>query len=222
MKYLIYARVSPKGSDFERETTIDMQIKLCREHIESIGDEVVEILSDEFYSGKDTARPGLKQLLAELESGKADWDCVCVYKLSRLTRSLKDGAEIFDRFYRCGKGFLSITEKNLDFSTPSGRAMLGILQVFNQFEREQTAENTRNKMISIAAAGGCPYGTPPAGYRRGGKGDNTLYVDERKAESVKDIFTLYASNTPLFSIVRKYNKTAQTLTQIMVLLRFGP
>ncbi|MEI3003634.1 MAG: recombinase family protein [Victivallales bacterium] len=50
---------------------------------------------------------------------------------------MKDGTNIFDKLFQQGRGFVSATE-NLDFSSPAGRAMLGMMQVFNQFEREQS------------------------------------------------------------------------------------
>lgn len=205
MKYLIYARVSPRGSDFETETTIQMQIDICREYVKEHGGSVLKIMSDEFFSGKNMARPAFREIMAELESGNADWDCLCVYKLSRMSRSLRDGAHIFEQLYRWNKGFVSVTERNLDFSTPTGRAMLGMLQVFNQFEREQTAENTRNKMVSIAQKGLWPVGKPPYGYKRGEKGDNKLHVDPYRSAIVRDIFEMYASDKfATQDIQRKY------------------
>ena len=210
MKYLIYARVSPRG-DMETETSIQMQIDLCREYVKEQHGEVVDVRSDEFFSGKNMNRPAWKTIMAELESGKAQWDTICVYKLSRMSRSLKDGAYIFEQLYRWNKGFVSVTERNLDFSTPSGRAMLGMLQVFNQFEREQTVENTKNKMLSIASKGLWPVGLPPFGYKRGEAGDNTLYIDPRRAEIVKDIFEMYASSKYTSAeILNKYKELTRS------------
>ena len=208
MKYAIYARVSPKGSSWDAsDTSINMQVDYCREYIKFHGGDVAVVVQDEFFSGKDTDRPGFKKLLFELESGRAEWDALIVYKLSRMTRSLRDGADIFSKLFAQGKGFVSATER-LDFSTPSGRAMLGVMQVFNQFEREQTAENIRNKMINMASRGLWPCGYPPFGYRRGEKKDNNLYVDPRKAEIVRDIFTMYASpNFNTIDILTKYRGT---------------
>lgn len=210
MKYLIYARVSPRG-DMETETSIQMQIDLCKEYVREQHGEVVDVRSDEFFSGKNMNRPAWQTVMAELESGKAQWDTICVYKLSRMSRSLKDGAYIFEQLYRWNKGFVSVTERNLDFSTPSGRAMLGMLQVFNQFEREQTVENTKNKMLSIASKGLWPVGLPPFGYKRGAKGDNVLYIDPRRAEIVRDVFSMYASDQcTAAEIRRKYRELTRT------------
>lgn len=209
MKYAIYARVSPKGSGFENETSLEMQINFCREYIKSQRGEIVDIQQDEFFSGKDMKRPGFQKLMNDLKRGTADWECLCVYKLSRLTRSSKDGAQIFEDLRTWNKGFTSVTEPNFDFSTPMGRAMLSIFQAFNQFEREQTAENTRNKMVSIAEQGGWPVGVVPAGYRRRGKHDNVLVIDPREAEIIRGVYEMYAAGSEVHRIARKYGKSPQ-------------
>ena len=218
MKYAIYARVSPKGSDFEGDTTIAMQLDICRKFVADRGGTVVRVESDEFFSGKDLKRPGFARIMDELESGRAEWDTLLVYKLSRMTRSLRDGADIFDKLFRQGRGFASATE-NLDFSSPAGRAMLGMMQVFNQFEREQTGENTRNKMMQIARRGEWPVGKPPFGYKRGAKGDNVLYIDEVKGPIVKDIFEMYASVTDRTQRILAKYKGLITNSNLFLILR---
>ena len=214
MKYIIYARVSPRGT-MEHETSIQMQIDFCKNYIATQGGEVIKVLYDEFYSGKDMNRPAFQEILSELKNGVPEWDTIACYKLSRLTRSVKDGTSIFELLRDKGKGFVSVTEPNFDFSTPLGRATMSIILAFNQLEREQTAENTKNKMVSIAAAGGWPVGNPPFGYKRGAKHDNTLYVHDRNAEIVKDIFAMYLSDTPVFKIAKKYGRPAQSIYHIL-------
>lgn len=218
MKYLIYARVSPKGSKDKEETSIPLQIQFCREWIKFHGGEVYDVRQDEYSSGKDTNRPAFKTILEELESPNCPWDAIIVYKLSRMTRSLRDGTQIFARLFEKGKGFTSATE-HLDFSSPAGRAMLGMMQVFAQFEREQTAENIHNKMVNIASKGLWRVGNPPIGYKRGEKKDNKLYIDERKAEIVKDIFRMYAGEKYRISDILYKYKGIVGKSQIWELLR---
>lgn len=214
MKYIIYARVSPRGT-MEHETSIQMQIDFCKSYIAAQGGEVVNVLYDEFYSGKDLNRPAFQKILAELKDNVPEWDTIACYKMSRLTRSVKDGTAIFELLRDKCKGFVSVTEPNFDFSTPLGRATMSIILAFNQLEREQTAENTKNKMVSIASAGGWPVGKPPFGYKRGAKHDNTLYVHPVNAEIVKDIFLLYLSDTPVFKIAKKYGRQATSIYHIL-------
>lgn len=220
MKYLIYARVSPRGSDFDGETSIKMQIDICKDYVKGQGGEIAGILSDEFFSGKDTKRPGFAELMAQLESGTAEWDCLCVYKLSRLSRSTKDCAVIFDKFQKFAKLFVSVTEPVFNFSTPIGRAMSTIFSAINQFEREQSAENTRNKMISIARDGLWPAGNAPFGYKRGEKGDNKLYVDPRKAEIIRDVYDSYLDPSIMVkSIAEKYRSYFSQTYMLCTILR---
>lgn len=217
MKYAIYARVSPRGSDYEGETSIPMQINYCKEWVKFHAGEVVAVYSDEFFSGKDTNRPEFQKMWKQVLSGQADFDTVIVYKISRLSRSQRDSVNLMADLFQHGMGFVSATE-NFDYSSPAGRAMLGMMQVFNQMEREQTAENTKNKMRSIAKEGYWPVGKPPFGYRRGNKKDNLLYIDEIKAAIVRDIFNLYVSSTPMQKIKKKYKAFLQA-SQIYNLLR---
>ena len=91
MKYLIYARISPRGSTWEsNESTIPLQIDACRNYVDFQSEEVHEVVEDEFQSAKDFDRPGFSRIHSELLQGTAAWDTIIVHKLDRLTRSLKD------------------------------------------------------------------------------------------------------------------------------------
>ena len=96
-----------------------------------------------------------------------------------------------------------------------------MMQVFNQFEREQAAENTRNKMMQIASRGEWPAGHAPFGYKRGERKDNKLYIDERKAAVVRDIFEMYASDASSDRSRRILSKYKDVLTpsNLYVILR---
>jgi hypothetical protein len=140
MTYLIYARVSPKGSTWaSSESSIQMQIDACKSFLRGQSSQTVK---DEFYTAKDTNRPGLHKIISDLESGSADWDTLIVYKLDRLTRSLMDGGRIFQLLRDCNKGFVSVTE-NIDFSSPMGRAMLGIISNVNSLQNAPATRCTR-------------------------------------------------------------------------------
>ena len=212
MKYLIYVRVSPKGSTWaSSESSLDMQVEQCRNYIRG---EPCRIVRDEFYTAKDSRRPGLQQIIAELQAGTADWDAIIVYKIDRLTRSLRDGGEIFELLMKQGKGFVSVTE-NIDMSTPVGRAMLWIIHVFAQLEREQLGERTRDKMVSIAAGGEYAPGLTPFGYMRTAKHCNTLAVDPAKAEIVREIFRCYAGGESTTELSRRLDIRPQQITVIL-------
>lgn len=212
MKYLIYARVSPKGSTWSSsESSLDMQIAQCKNYIR---ENEYTIIRDEFYTAKDSKRPGLQQIISQLQSGNADWDTLIVYKLDRLTRSLRDGGEIFELLTKDGKGFISVTE-NIDMSTPVGRAMLWIIHVFAQLEREQLAERTRDKMVSIAAGGEYAPGLTPLGYMRPAKHCNTLIIEPKGAAIVRDIYRSYIAGETTTALAKRHGIGIQSVCSIL-------
>lgn len=205
MKYLIYARISERGSSSEGETSIDMQLEYCRRYIAERQGEIVREVQDVYISGKSLNRPGIRQVLTECRSGAADWDCLCVYSLSRLTRSPRDLYKVIDVLLDKNKRFISATEPEFDFTSITGEMLMGIISHVNQYVRKIGGKTTRDKMISIARQGLCPYGLAPFGYKRGAHKDNRLYVDEPNAAIVRDVFDMYTSpNYTTGDIVKKY------------------
>ena len=112
-------------------------------------------------SGGSIQRPALQQLLADIEAGTVD--CVVVYKVDRLSRSLLDFARIIERFQRHGVSLVSVTQQ---FNTTSsmGRLTLNVLLSFAQFEREIISERTRDKMAAARRKGRRLGGVPVLGY----------------------------------------------------------
>jgi DNA invertase Pin-like site-specific DNA recombinase len=142
--------------------------------------------SDGGFSGANLDRPGLKLLLSDIESGAVD--CVVVYKVDRLSRSLLDFARLVALFDRHGVNFVSITQA-LDTTTSLGRLTLNILLSFAQFEREIISERTRDKLSAARKKGKWIGGYPVLGYSidpRGGR----LVVNEVEASVVQQIFVI--------------------------------
>jgi site-specific DNA recombinase len=140
------------------------------------------------FSGASMERPALRQLLAEVEAGKVD--CVVVYKVDRLSRSLLDFSRLIELFDRFGSAsFLSHRS-----STPprrSGRLTLNILLSFAQFEREIIGERTRDKLAAARRKGKWIGGTPVLGYDVDPQGGR-LVINEAEAERVRCIFGIAA------------------------------
>ena len=94
-------------------------------------------LFEEAASGGRWDRPQLHRVLDHLREG----DTVVVWKLDRLSRSLKDVLHIMERIAKAGAGFRSITE-NIDTTTPAGRMMMQMVASFAEFERAMIRERT--------------------------------------------------------------------------------
>ena len=130
-------------------------------------------------------RPGLKQLLAEVEVGKVD--VIVVYKVDRLTRALSDFAKIVDVLDAKGASFVSITQA-FNTTTSMGRLTLNVLLSFAQFEREVTGERIRDKIEASKKKGIWMGGTVPLGYD---VLDRRLIENPAEAEKLRHIFTRY-------------------------------
>jgi len=98
----------------------------------------VEKVFDEIASGGRWDRPALHQMIDQL---RAD-DVVVVWKLDRLSRSLKDLLVIMEHIHKAGAGFKSLTEA-IDTTTPAGRMMMQMVGSFAEFEREMIRERTK-------------------------------------------------------------------------------
>ena len=133
-KVAIYVRVSTQEQAVEGYSIseqIDRLTKFCEAHSWKI----YKVYTDPGFSGGNMNRPSLQKLFADCTQKR--FDTVLVYKLDRLSRSQKDTLYIIeDLFLTNHVDFISMSE-NFDTSTPFGRAMIGILSVFAQLEREQ-------------------------------------------------------------------------------------
>jgi site-specific DNA recombinase len=153
------------------------------------------------YSGGTMERPALKRLMADIAAGQVD--CVVVYKVDRMSRSLLDFARIMGALEKGGVSFVSVTQQ---FNTTSsmGRLTLNILLSFAQFEREIISERTRDKIAANRRKGKWAGGPPILGYdvERAPSGARLL-VNPKEAEQVRRIFELYVKLESTIAIVRE-------------------
>ena len=114
------------------------------------GIELVDLVIDAGESAKSLNRPGMTQLLALVEARAVD--VVIIAKLDRLTRSVKDLAELLERFTRRGVSLVSVADA-LDTQSAAGRLVLNIMVSVSQWEREAIGERTRDAMRHKRASG---------------------------------------------------------------------
>jgi DNA invertase Pin-like site-specific DNA recombinase len=131
-----YARVSKGDDQTNALQTKALRAAGCRR------------LFEEAASGGRWDRPELQRLLDQLREG----DTVVVWKLDRLSRSLKDVLHIMDQIGNAGAGFRSITE-NIDTTTPAGRMMMQMVGAFAEFERAMIRERTSAGLAAARAEG---------------------------------------------------------------------
>lgn len=161
-----------------------------------------ERYDDGGFTGGNMERPALKRLLADIEAGEID--CVVVYKVDRLSRSLLDFARIMETFEKHGVSFVSVTQQ-FNTTNSMGRLTMNILLSFAQFEREIIAERTRDKMSAARRKGKWMGGGLVLGYDvapRGGR----LVVNEEEAAQVRAIYELYLEHRSLIPVVRELDR----------------
>jgi len=204
-KAAIYIRVSTTEQATEGYSVAAQKDKLtayCK-----LRDWVIQdIYVDAGYTGTNINRPGLQKLLQNLDK----IGLVLVYKLDRLSRSQRDILYLVEENFLVNDiDFVSIME-NFDTSTPFGRAIIGILAVFAQLERETIVERTKLGKERRAKEGYWNGGPPPIGYDLI---DGRLIVNEYEAMQVRKVFELH----------KKYgqNKTAQIMNDLGYKTKYG-
>jgi DNA invertase Pin-like site-specific DNA recombinase len=120
---------------------------------------LLRIIEDAGASGKSLQRPGLAELLAAVEA--RGMDVVIVAKLDRLTRSVRDLADLLDQFAKRGVSLVSVAE-SLDTGSAAGRLVLNVMASVSQWEREAIGERTRDALRHKKALGQ-RVGTVPFG-----------------------------------------------------------
>ncbi|MCA9311180.1 MAG: recombinase family protein, partial [Phycisphaerales bacterium] len=120
-----------------------------------------KLYDDGGFTGGNMERPALRRLLADIETGEID--CVVVYKVDRLSRSLLDFSRLMEVFDRHGVSFVSVTQQ-FNTTHSMGRLTLNILLSFAQFEREIISERTRDKIAAARRKGKWAGGRPVLGY----------------------------------------------------------
>ncbi len=191
-----YIRVSTDEQARNGES-IPAQTKILEAQALIKGYDDFKIYIDDGYSGRSLQRPAVQQLLKECGEGTVD--VVLVWKLDRLSRSLRDILTIIeDIFTPHGVALISATE-SIDSSTPAGRAMLSVLGTFAQFEREQDSE--RVSMVHKSLARDCRFlgGPVPLGYKIV---DKHYAIDEATAPIVRRVFDMYIHREGYAEILR--------------------
>src|SRR4051794_6224026 len=154
LRCAIYTRKSSDEGLEQPFNSLDAQREAAQAYIDSQRHQGWTVLPERFddggYTGANTDRPALQRLLTAVENG--DMDCVVVYKVDRLSRSLLDFGRIMETLEQHGTTFVSITQ-HFNTTTSIGRLTLNILLSFAQFERELISERTRDKMSAARRKG---------------------------------------------------------------------
>jgi len=136
MKAAVYVRVSTA------EQNPEIQKELLIDYCKNNNLDVFSIYEDVISGAKDS-RPAFNRLINDMRSRK--FDCVVVYKLDRIGRSLQHLLQLFQEFKNSNIKFISITQ-NINTSTPEGHLMLRMLMLLSEYERELIVSRTKDTL----------------------------------------------------------------------------
>lgn len=152
----VYVRQSVDKKD---SISIESQIEFCRKMLAL--DEEYQVYADRGYSGKNTVRPQFQKMLEAIKSGGIEK--VIVYKVDRISRAISDFSGMMEFFGANGVEFVSATQP-IDTTNPMGKAMLGVVMIFAQLERETIQQRVRDNYYERGSKGFYLGGRPPFGF----------------------------------------------------------
>ncbi|WP_045875827.1 recombinase family protein [Pseudofrankia sp. DC12] len=181
----IYLRRST--DDEHQPYSIEVQDERLRSYVDSQPNWVVALRFADDASGATTQRKDLQRALSAARNGLID--VLLVYRVDRLSRSLRDTVQLLEELDKAKVVFRSATEP-IDTSTPMGRMLLQLLAMFAQFERDMIIDRVIGGMERKASKGLWMGGRRPFGYQVD-KTANQLIIDETEAPIIRTIFDLY-------------------------------
>ena len=199
----VYTRKSCEEGSKQEFTSLDAQRLAGENYIASQAHEGWICLPTQYndggFSGGNLERPALKQLFTDIRDGLID--CIVVYKIDRLSRSLMDFCSIIPLLNDHQVSFVSVTQ-SFNTSNAMGKLMLNILLSFAQYERELTSERIRDKFTASRKQGYWMGGTVPLGYDAK---DKKLIINEEEANTVRLLYKQFLEAQSVIGVVRQIN-----------------
>ena len=191
LRAALYARVST-DMQAEKGKSIPAQLAEMREYVEQRGWEVVAEYVEPGRSGKTRKkRPELEKMMAAVREGEID--VVVVHELSRISRSIYDTLDLFQELGTHNATFVSLKEREFDYTDPAQKMFLTLLAALNQYYLEILKQHTSKGKRQRARQGLYNSSVAPYGYRNTGDRDTPFEIVPREAEAVRLAAELYST-----------------------------
>ena len=164
------------------------------------------IFEDAGYSGKNTERPEFQHMMKRIRNG--EFTHLLCWKIDRVSRNLLDFAAMYQELKDLNVTFVSKNEQ-FDTSTAIGEAMLKIILVFAELERNMTSERVTATMLSRAQNGLWNGGKVPYGYSYD-KESKSFSADLEESVIVHKIFDIYTEHHSIVTVARTLNEDGYT------------
>ncbi|MFA6448814.1 MAG: recombinase family protein [bacterium] len=201
VKAVGYARVSSQ-QQAEKGVSLKAQEAKIRAMAVVQNVDITEIIVDAGESAGSLNRPGMKKILSLVE--RKEVEKVIIFKLDRLTRSVKNLAELLELFEKKGVSLVSV-EESLDTGSAAGRLVINVMAAVSQWEREAVGERT-SMALQYKKSKGESTGTPIYGFRVSSDG-KSLEPDKKEQEIIATIVKLRRRVFSFQQIADKLNET---------------
>lgn len=200
LKIAIYIRVSTHWQ-IDKESLPLQRSDLINYCKLILGTDNYVVFEDAGYSAKNFERPDFQRMMSRVRAG--EFSHILVWKIDRISRNLLDFATMYKELKELGVTFVSKNEQ-FDTSTAIGEAMLKIILVFAELERNMTSERVTAAMLSRASDGKWNGGRVPYGYTYD-KEAKEFVIAEAEARVVKLMYDLYDEKRSLLAVSKELN-----------------
>ena len=207
MKAIIYARVSTEMQEEGR--SLEFQIRKCEDFCKYNNYTVKEVIQDVESGGNDN-REGFLRLQKEIK--KKSFDVLVVYESSRISRITLTMLNFVLELQKSDIKFISISQSEINTTTPSGMLFFQIFAVLADYERKQISMRVKSNKWARAKAGIWQGGNVPIGYKKIGK---EIVIDEDTKEDVIGIFNTYLATKSLKETAKILGRNISSIKWIL-------
>ena len=210
LRAVAYCRVSTIIQEEGR--SLEFQIKKCQDFCELKGYNLIEIIED-VESGGNDKREGFLLLLDKIKN--KEFDVLVVYESSRISRVTLTMLNFVLELQKSNIHFVSISQPELNTTTPTGMLFFQIQATLSEYERKQISVRVKSNKWARAKEGIWQGGKLPIGYKKDIENNDIILVDEENAQVVKDIFHYFISCRSLQDTANLFNKHSSSIRWIL-------
>lgn len=210
LKAVAYCRVSTITQEEGR--SLEFQIKKCQDYCEFSNYDLIEVIQDVESGGKDE-RQGFINLQEKVK--EKEFDVLVVWESSRISRVTITMLNFVLELQKNNIHFISISQPELNTTTPTGMLFFTIQASLSEYERKQISVRVKSNKWARAKEGIWQGGKLPIGYMKDSKDKDKIIIDKENAEIVKSMFDYFISCRSLNDTAKLYNKHISSVRWIL-------
>lgn len=210
LRAIAYCRVSTITQEEGR--SLEFQIKKCQDYCEFNNYELIEIIQD-VESGGNDERKGFLELTSKIKARL--FDVLVVFESSRISRITLTMLNFVLELQKSNIHFISISQPELNTTTPTGMLFFQIQSSLSEYERKQISVRVKSNKWARAKEGIWQGGKLPLGYKKDPLNNDIILIDEENAIIVKSIFDYYLRTQSIAKTSKYFNKPMESIRWIL-------